>query len=69
MPVERRGQVIAIDRVNRHGSARYSMEGGSLRAMARSGCIERFTSGICQRFGVKFPGPTRQLHPSPWAAQ
>ena len=35
------------------------MEGGSLRAVARAGCIERFTSGICERLWVKFPGPTR----------
>jgi hypothetical protein len=39
------------------------MEGGSLRAVARAGRIERFTSGICERLGVKFPGPTRHFRP------
>src|SRR4029077_6514481 len=34
-------------------------EGGGLQWVARAGCIERFKSGICERLGVKLPGPTR----------
>jgi len=46
--VERRGQVIAIGLGQpATGGTRWSMEGGSLRAVARAGWIERFTSGIC----------------------
>jgi hypothetical protein len=60
MPVERRGQVIAIGSGQPGtGGTRSSMEGGSLHAMARAVSIERFTYGICERLGLKFPGPTR----------
>jgi hypothetical protein len=38
------------------------MEGGSLRLVGES-----ITSGICERLGVKFPGPTRQKQPFPAA--
>src|SRR6516165_12119340 len=37
--------------------------GGSLHAMARAVSIERFSCGICERLGVKFPGPTRHFRP------
>jgi hypothetical protein len=36
-----------------------STEGGSLPWGTRTGSIERFTSGICGRLGMKFPGPAR----------
>jgi hypothetical protein len=43
MPVERRGQVIAIGSGQlATGRTRQSMEGGGLHAMTRAGRIERF---------------------------
>ena len=63
MPVERRGRVIAVwDRVNRQreepdfNGRRQPSCGGTSR-MTRE-CQVR----ICERLGVKFPGPTRHLH-------
>src|SRR6202158_4328056 len=48
MPVERRGQVIAVE-LGPTGSYREepegSAEGGSIRAMARDGCCESLKSG------------------------
>jgi len=62
MPVERRGQVTGVEVGRSTGNGRNRpvlTEGGSLHAVARAGCIERFTSGICERLGVRFPGATR----------
>jgi hypothetical protein len=47
------------------GGTRYSMEGGSLRAVARAGWGESVKSGSVERLGVKFPGPTRPRRPKP----
>src|SRR5258707_5725992 len=65
MLVQRRGQAIAIcsgqpvsDQPTT-GGTRCRMEGGSLHAVARA-CQVR----ICERLGVKFPGPTRHLRPT-----
>src|SRR5215216_6153153 len=60
MPVERREQAIAIGSGQpAMGGTRYSMEGGSLHAVARAGTRECQVR-ICEKLGVKFPGPTRQ---------
>jgi hypothetical protein len=47
------------------GGTRYSMEGGSLRAGGTSRMTRECQVRICERLGVKFPGPTRPKLPKP----
>src|SRR6516165_8757960 len=62
MPVERRGQAIVIGRGST-GNGRNPMNNG--RRQPSGGGTSRMTREcqvrICERLGVKFPGPTRRL--------
>ena len=68
MPVERRERVIAIDQVNcgRVTGRRKSLMINGRRQSSCDG-TSRMTREcqvrICERLGVKFPGPTRQTRP------
>src|SRR6476619_3267118 len=63
MPVERRGWVIAFE-IGSTGNGRNPIFNG--RRQPSCGGTSRMTREcqvrICERLGVKFPGPTRQKH-------
>ena len=55
-PLEPDGTLIAVIEMSQSSS----MEGGSLRAVARAVLCQSIKSGSVRGSGVKFPGPTRQ---------
>src|ERR1700756_1663867 len=65
MPAERRGQVIAVE-IGSTGNGRSLTLNG--RRQPSCGGTSRMTREcqvrICERLGVKFPGPTRHLRPT-----
>src|SRR2546425_7936458 len=66
MPVERRERAIAIDAGQpATGGTRCSMEGGQPSRDGTSRMTREYQVQFCERLGVKFPGPTRQLQVLP----
>src|SRR5712671_5400411 len=68
MPVEQRGQVIAVEH-GPTGSNREEPEGSAGRRQPSRGDTSRMNREvqvrICEGLGVKLPGPTRPTLPSP----
>jgi hypothetical protein len=67
--VEQRGQVTDVgSEANwRQDELQFSAEGGSLRFGGTSRMTRECHVRICERLGVKFPGPTRLDRPRPSA--
>ena len=61
MPMERRGRVIVVERgpLGQTGSLQFQRKAAAFVRWHEPDDARSITSGICERLGVKSPGPTR----------